>query len=989
MIDACTGGGPIIRITPEDWPTLSSLLDEAFDLPPEARDQWLARLAPAHLAFEPILRDLLASHAAVETGDFLDTLPKFTVADNDRNRSTREGFESGAIIGPYQLVRELGRGGMGEVWLANRNDGALNRPVALKLPHAHLLSGALRQRFERERDILAALSHSHIAPLYDAGISEGGHPYLAMEWIDGVPVTLYCRQMRLPVAARLELFKQVLDAVRYAHERFIAHRDLKPSNILVTPDGQVKLLDFGIAKLLSGDTGGAATELTQLGGRVATPDYAAPEQIAGQPITTAVDLYALGVVLFELLTGARPFDATRNVNALPSNAPLASQRVTEAEAELIGGIKAAQLRKALQGDLDAIIAKALESDPAQRYRSAAAFGEDVQHYQCHEPISARHIGRLMLAGKFVRRHRLATALTAGLVAALLGGTAGIGWEALRAQREAHRAHDEALRAESEARRQRATKDFLIGVFKASDPRIASDKPRGTITAKELLDVSSDKIEKQFANDPETEIELLGLTADIYGELDENERFGVLNQKQIDQARLLYGDSSAVVVEALLKKADDANTRGDYAEALKQLERIDGLIKRGGLEGSVQRAYFLFIRGIALTPDATAQPERLRAFEQASAIYSAVAPQDPRYSFVLSSIGGIYHGRSDYRRAAEYTKQSIAVAESVLDRDDSALALNYSNLGKDLSYDGDFDGAVRAYEHAAQLAKDTYGIHSASYWTVAANYAQTLHLRGDRERSMEMFDALMQVLPAESAQYHNAFEQNSAARVRETYGQCLLAEGRPRLALREFEAAERGYRKAPTYFYDLSTAQGEIGAADDRLGQAALAKRLLKIGLDQYVKAFPPDNPGVLRQRLVWGTFELEHSDPDGAEEQFREIVNQSHDRKLAPIALAYGGLARLAISRHDPAGALSASSRAIDVFDHLTGPRDVRMGPKLWRIRAESLLQSGDAQAALQLAQRALDADRRYDDPSSTDIAEAEATLSAAKAAIAATGKQP
>jgi tetratricopeptide (TPR) repeat protein len=559
---------------------------------------------------------------------------------------------------------------------------------------------------------------------------------------------------------------------------------------------------------------------------------------------------------------------------------------------------------------------------------------------------------------------------------------------LRAQREARRAHDEAYRAESEARRLKATKDFLIGVFKASDPRIASDKPRGTITAKELLDVSSDKIEKQFADDPVTEIELLGLVADIYAELDENERFGILNQKQIDQARLLYGDTSPVVIEALLKKADDANTRGDYAEALKELERTDGLIKRGGLEGSTQSAYSLFIRGIALTPDASSQPERLRAFEQASAIYSAVAPHDPRYSFVLSSIGGIYHGRSDYRRAAEYTRRSIAVAEGVPDRDDGALALNYSNLGKDLSYDGDFDGAVRAYQHAAQLAKETYGIHSAYYWTGAGNYAQALHLSGDRERSMQMFDALMQVLPPEAAHYRNAFEENSAVRVRETYGQCLLAEGRPSLALREFEAAEHGYAEAPTYFYDVSTAQGEIGAAEDRLGRAVEARSLLKIALDEYVKAFPPDNPGVLRQRFVWGTFLLEHSDPDGAEKQFREILSQSHDRKLAPIALAYGGLARLAIARHDPAAALAASSRAIDVFDHVTGPRDVRMGPKLWRIGAEALLLSGDAQGARQLAQRALDADRRYDDPSSADITEAEATLSAAKAGITASGRK-
>ena len=217
-------------------------------MPPAAREHWLSQLAPAHLTLQPLLRDFLAKHAAVETDDFLETLPKFTAAGNDLRRTTPNGFESGAIIGPYQLVRELGHGGMAEVWLATRRDGALNRPVALKLPHAHLLSGALRQRFERERDILAPLSHPHIAPLYDAGVSDGGHPYLAMEWIDGAPITLYCREVLLPIAARLELFKQVLEAVRYAHERFIAHRDLKPSNILVTPDGQVKLLDFGIAK---------------------------------------------------------------------------------------------------------------------------------------------------------------------------------------------------------------------------------------------------------------------------------------------------------------------------------------------------------------------------------------------------------------------------------------------------------------------------------------------------------------------------------------------------------------------------------------------------------------------------------------------------------------------------------------------------------------------------------------------------------------------
>ena len=252
----------------------------------------------------------------------------------------------------------------------------------------------------------------------------------------------------------------------------------------------------------------------------------------------------------------------------------------------------------------------------------------------------------------------------------------------------------------------------------------------------------------------------------------------------------------------------------------------------------------------------------------------------------------------------------------------------------------------------------------------------------------VFAALMPLLPSVTTKYRNAFEQNSAARVRETYGRCLLAEGRAKPALPEFEAAAQGYRKAPTYFYDLAETQAELGAANDRLGRTMDARRLLKIGLDEYVKNFPADNPAVLRTRFIWGTFLLEHSDRAGAEEQFREILRQSHDRTIAPVALAHGGLARIALARHDTATALAFSSHAVDLFDHVTGPRDVRMGPKLWRIRAEALMMSGDVQGAISWAQRALDADRQYDHPSSPDIAEAERTLSAAKAADTSSGTQ-
>jgi serine/threonine protein kinase len=342
------------------------------------------------------------------------------------------------------------------VWLAERCDGTFNRRVALKLPHAYL-GDTLRQRFDRERDILADLHHPHIAQLYDAGIGDG-QPFLAMELIEGIPITQFCREGCLPLAPRLALFGQVLGAVDYAHARFIAHRDLKPANILVTAGGEVKLLDFGIAKLLSGP-GEPGADLTEFGGRAATPAYAAPEQVAGLPVTTAVDIYAAGVVLYELLVGVRPFGTA--VKHGRADAPLASRRVSDDEALLVGGKDGRSLRRELQGDLDAILAKALEEDPERRYRTATAFAADLQASRELRPIAARHLGHLAFAARFIRRHRTASAFSALLLVTLLAGGVGVSVEAERARAAAERerqaaarAEQEAVHAETEAKRQR-------------------------------------------------------------------------------------------------------------------------------------------------------------------------------------------------------------------------------------------------------------------------------------------------------------------------------------------------------------------------------------------------------------------------------------------------------------------------------------------------------------------------------------------------------
>ncbi|MGZ6080565.1 MAG: serine/threonine-protein kinase, partial [Myxococcaceae bacterium] len=280
-----------MNVSPATWNALSRLLDEAFDLEPDARGPWLEQLAVLRPDVAPALCQLLAAHATGETTDVLSRLP--ALSHTVGGAPQHPGLAKGDRVGPYVLLRVIGGGGMADVWLARRDDGAFDREVALKLPLVSSLRRDLAIRFARERDILARLEHPNIARLYDAGVSADGLPYLAMEYVDGLPLTTWCDERRLGLAERLQLFAQVLAAVQFAHANLIIHRDLKPSNILVTGDGHVSLLDFGIAKLLAAEDRAPQTELSRWAGRALTPDYASPEQIKGEPLTIASDVYSL------------------------------------------------------------------------------------------------------------------------------------------------------------------------------------------------------------------------------------------------------------------------------------------------------------------------------------------------------------------------------------------------------------------------------------------------------------------------------------------------------------------------------------------------------------------------------------------------------------------------------------------------------------------------------------------------------------------------
>jgi serine/threonine protein kinase len=374
---------------------LSRLLDEALSLDAAGRRLWLESLSPEHHDLAPALwRALLPGESLAVDSKELVALPKLRCADEDSVVGTSGGLKPGARVGPYELIRLLGMGGMAVVWLARRADGAFKREVALKIPRLTHLRADLEQRFARERDILASLEHPHIARFYDAGIDSSGLRYFAMEYVRGVRLTAWCDAQRLGVRERLKLVRQVLDALQYAHAHQVIHRDIKPSNILVTEVGQVRLLDFGVAKLLGHDT----TDLSQLTvvyGRALTPEYASPELARGDPVEPASDVYSLGVLMYELLTGCVPYGIKAVVSAAQLEQAIVVAEVTKPslhlapEAGVARGVTQDKLVRQLRGDLDAIVLKALAKAALDRYASAAALDRDLQRYLSGQPVAAR------------------------------------------------------------------------------------------------------------------------------------------------------------------------------------------------------------------------------------------------------------------------------------------------------------------------------------------------------------------------------------------------------------------------------------------------------------------------------------------------------------------------------------------------------------------------------------------------------------------------
>lgn len=515
------------------WNRLSPLLDELLDLDPEAAQARLNALRATDADLVDELQRLLMSGSATTAVGFLSgvaqPLPPAPPAAE----------RPGARVGPCTLVEALGEGGTGTVWRARRHDGPVESQVAIKLLHLTLLGQTAAQRFAREGQFLGRLNHPNIAALLDAGVTDEGQPYLLVELVDGEPIDAHCRRLALDVDARLRLFLDVLSAVTHAHQRLLVHRDLKPANVMVTPLGQVKLLDFGIAKLLDQEAGGAqATVLTRQAGRALTPTHAAPEQFEGGAISTATDVYALGVMLYELLCGQHPTlppGATRaeliqaalgtepprmsqavanaanaaNAPNAPSapNAPPAADAANAAARARERSTTPQALARRLAGDLDLIVERMLRKRASERYPTVDAVATDLRRHLANEPISVRPDHWAYRARKFTQRHR-GSVLAAGLLGlALTVGLTSTLYQAHRARQQAAFAQAERDRALREAQRAESARDFVQFIL--------SEGLSGAEATQGVLQRARQMIQREFSTDPELRAQLQLLVADVY------------------------------------------------------------------------------------------------------------------------------------------------------------------------------------------------------------------------------------------------------------------------------------------------------------------------------------------------------------------------------------------------------------------------------------------------------------------------------------------
>lgn len=672
-------------MNPERWQFIEDCFHHALELEGSAQQAYLDELEKDNPEETRQVRELLLAHQS--SGSFLDNDSLF-----------HQATEAGRQIGPWKIIRQIGEGGMSTVYLAERADGQFERQVAIKFLHGIMSGRERHQRILQEQKILARLQHKNIAQLLDAGFTEEGRPYFILEYVEGVPVTEWCQKSKTDINECLRIFQQICEAVQYAHQQLIVHRDLKPTNILVTEDGIVKLLDFGIAKLLDENPEDAGAPLTRTGMQLMTPEYASPEQVSGDTITTATDVYALGLLLCEMLTGVLPYSfqdknpleiarvVTGTMPAKPST--LVTPQKDAAVPAHQDVKKRLVLKKRLKGDLDNIILKALRKEPARRYVSAEQMLSDIENYQNNLPVSAHSESIGYRSAKFVARHRVGV-IAATVIMASLIATAGISlWQAGQARAE----RDRTL----------LVNEFLQTILLEADPYTAG----ADATIRDVLRKASELVSERFADQPELEAPLrytIGYTQLGLMELDDS--YANLNiSKQLFQS--LYGSADSRTLSSRSYLAWLESRRGNYDLAMQIYEDLIGLFNA---DTPWDTKATIFNDYAAILNELEKYEDVLGLLEESLKLWMENDPGWPELPNILTNLAYAYHGLLDYQQSEENYRKAISLMRDLYPDDyHPDLAITLNNLGVLLSDKGQDDKAIDYYLQSIEIRQATLG-----------------------------------------------------------------------------------------------------------------------------------------------------------------------------------------------------------------------------------------------------------------------------------------
>ncbi len=948
-------------MNPERWRRIESLFDAAIELPANEREGWLARECAGEPDVRQEVRRLLA--AAEMENDGIEAAIRH-VAGEIHDGSTAPA--AGGRIGPYEIIGTLGRGGMGTVFLARRADDAYEKHVAIKLIRGGTHDPEHLLRFRMERQILADLEHPNIARVLDGGTTDDGDPYIVMEYVKGLPIDAYCDRHGLSVRRRVELLITVCEAVQCAHRSLVVHRDLKPNNILVRDDGEVRLLDFGIAKMLDPAHAPHTVVETRTAARMMTPEFAAPEQVRGEAITTATDVYALGVVLYTMLSGCRPYriesyrpqDIERAVcESQPVRPSAVVARIaaggTGEDSPTAGdlgrshGAPADRVRRELAGDLDNIVLKALRKEPGRRYGSAEHLAGDLRCYLEGLPIEARPDTWRYRATKFVRRHAWGTAAASALLLLLIAFAATMTVQTARVTRQ--RDEIDAERARSERIR-----DFLIDVF---DVAGAGDRNADEISARDLVDRGAARVREQLAGDPRSLADFLSALGSVYTNLGRFEDARGILEDALANCRQAHGPADARCAVPLnllgmtyqslgdfdaaessireglqLVRTARGEAHADFAASLNNLGRL--LHARGDLdeaEAVYRRALGvedkIGIGGIphAITLDNLAQTLALAGrYDEAEtlvreSIEVSEAELGPDHARVATSLNNLADILSEVDRAEEAEqayRRSLAISRRVWGEDHRETRTTRNNLALLLSDGGDLAGAETELRAVLASSRRDLGDDHPETATVMANLAGVLRSQGKLDEAAPLYFRTLEAarVRAESDPISLAVRLNNTARFLDSAGR--PAEAAP-LYRECLEILEREFgREHPYYASGLGNLALTLMESGDLTAAETAARESLELAREIHGEPSRPVAEGlhnlatILRAR---GLDEQAHRDLTASVAMFREVVPEGHPR----MAIALASLGRALLDARRPADAEAPLREALAIRTRL------------------------------------------------------------------------